>query len=439
MSPVVVFRGPTISAAQVRSALPDVDLRCAPPAAQGDVYRAVCDGARVIALVDGTFERGPAVWHKEILHALHEGVAVFGAASMGALRAVECAPFGMRPVGQIAAWYADGTLTDDDEVTVAHLDAEHDWRCTSEAMVNIRATLASVPEGMIGAATRAALLARAKRTFYPERSWPRLLADARAEAPPQELAALARWLPEHRVDLKHRDARQLLAAVAAAVATGEPTGPPTGWRPEPSRIWLRARTAMEAGRPERDLDALIDALRLDDAWYELHQAAFLRHLALADARRHGVDPDPESAVADLRAALGLATDEQLAAWCDANDLDAAGLHRLATDQARLAWAHRRHGDEVRAAVADQLRIRGWYATAAPPDGPHPGDPVDDAAAWRWYAGTRDPAGRGWPDPREGPEQRAALAAHLGFDTPQDLTRAVRRAYRAAHPAPEPAG
>ncbi|MEJ0097006.1 MAG: TfuA-like protein [Bauldia sp.] len=51
--------------------------------------KAVLAGASVIGLVDGVFENVASVWHKEILYALSEGVQVFGAASMGALRAAD--------------------------------------------------------------------------------------------------------------------------------------------------------------------------------------------------------------------------------------------------------------------------------------------------------------------------------------------------------------
>ena len=52
-----------------------------------------------IGLIDGYFERVPSVSHKEILWAMSQGIVVIGAASMGALRAAELAPFGMLGVG----------------------------------------------------------------------------------------------------------------------------------------------------------------------------------------------------------------------------------------------------------------------------------------------------------------------------------------------------
>jgi hypothetical protein len=423
---VVVFRGPTVTAAEVHAVLPDA--QCRPPAGQGDVHRAVLAGATVVALIDGTFERGPAVWHKEILDALARGVTVLGAASMGALRAVECGAYGMRAVGRIAAAYADGSLTDDDEVTVAHLDAEHDWRCVSEALVNTRATLAeAVTEEIIDADTAADLIALAKQAFYAERSWPRLFADATAAG--VDTNALRAWLPGHRVDAKHRDAQELLTVVAHGIPAA--TAPP--WRLEPSRMWQRAAAAMAAepsGGDDTALDAVLDRLRLDDAYYELHQAALLRHLAVADARRNGVDPDPAQAVTELRDAFGLTTADDVAAWCTANRLDPEGLRRLATDQARLTWAYQRHGDAARTSLADQLRIRGLFPTAAPEARP-PVGADDEEQAWQWYARTRAVESRGWPDPRRGADEQAALAARLGFDTPDDLRHAVLDAYRSA--------
>ena len=103
-----------------------------PPVAVGDVLAlARRRGVARIAIIDGYFERMAAVWHKEILLALERGIAVWGAASMGALRAAELAPFGMIGVGAIYRAFARGALVADDEVAVAHLPAEYGYRATS--------------------------------------------------------------------------------------------------------------------------------------------------------------------------------------------------------------------------------------------------------------------------------------------------------------------
>jgi len=49
-----------------------------------------------------------------------QGIHVFGAASIGALRAAELDVFGMRGIGDIYEAFRDGLLEDDDEVAVLH-------------------------------------------------------------------------------------------------------------------------------------------------------------------------------------------------------------------------------------------------------------------------------------------------------------------------------
>ena len=101
--------------------------RLRPPAEAGDLYRAARAGAAVIGLVDGVFEDRPTVWHKEILWALAAGVRVYGAASLGALRAAECAAFGMEGVGAIFARCRSGDLEDDHELALAYAPRELDY------------------------------------------------------------------------------------------------------------------------------------------------------------------------------------------------------------------------------------------------------------------------------------------------------------------------
>jgi hypothetical protein len=215
----VVFLGPTLP---VRAAARGLDADYRPPAARGDVHRAVRDGARVIGIVDGYFRQTPAVLHKEILWAMAEGAQVLGAASMGALRAAELDGFGMTGVGWVYHAFRDGRLTGDDEVAVAHGPAAAGYPAISEAMVNIRRTLAAAARaGVIEPDTRARLAAAAKALYYPDRSWDRLLDPACGHGVAGEaLAALGAWLPEGRVDRKRADALGLLEHIAAGAAAG---------------------------------------------------------------------------------------------------------------------------------------------------------------------------------------------------------------------------
>jgi hypothetical protein len=215
---IAVFVGPTLSAAEARAALPVAELL--PPAKQGDLYCAVRRGATILGLIDGYFDQVESVAHKEVLWAMGEGVHVLGAASMGALRAAELSSFGMEGVGEIFAQLERGDLTDDDEVAVAHASAEHGYRRASEAMVDIRATLAAArAEGVIGPDTHDRLVRAAKALFYPDRAYPIVLSRAEAEgADASELAAFCAFLPQGRVGQKRLDALALLDRLAALAA-----------------------------------------------------------------------------------------------------------------------------------------------------------------------------------------------------------------------------
>jgi hypothetical protein len=212
----LIYIGPTLPAAEVAKRLPSATVL--PPAAVGDILRATRKrGVKRIALVDGYFERMAAVWHKEILVALERGIAVYGAASMGALRAAELAPFGMIGVGSIYKDYASGKLVADDEVAVAHLPAEQGYRAVSDALVNIRYGLArAVKEHVIDAALHDRILALAHARFYRERSWAQLVSDARRDGLPVD--KLAAW---PKPDRKADDARLLLRRLGSQRA-GKP-------------------------------------------------------------------------------------------------------------------------------------------------------------------------------------------------------------------------
>ncbi|XWN29540.1 MAG: TfuA-like protein [Devosia sp.] len=216
----VVFLGPTLSLDDAK-AIMSADYR--PPAQRGDIHAAVaCDGARTIGLIDGYFEGAPSVWHKEILFALSEGVAVYGAASMGALRAAELSAFGMVGIGVVAKAYGQGRLApwdepfeDDDEVAVVHGPAEIGY-AASDAMVDIRATLAAaVAQEVLTLTDAKAIAVSAKSLFYKERLYDTVLARALEKGvSPHAVAAFRAFLPTGRVEQKRADAVALLTHLA---------------------------------------------------------------------------------------------------------------------------------------------------------------------------------------------------------------------------------
>ncbi|KQN75207.1 TfuA-like protein [Devosia sp. Leaf64] len=201
----IVFAGPSLYGI----AHPN-GLTIAPPAAQRDLISAVEAGATHIGLVDGYFGSCASVWHKEILYALSNGCQVFGAASMGALRAAECWQFGMIPVGSIAHAYIAGDLTDDADVALLHGPAEFDFIPFTEPLVDVRATIECLKRnGSISAAESIEMLAIAQSIHFSARDLDTLFAGCSFEiARGLEIRAL---YEAHVVRTKQHDACLLLA------------------------------------------------------------------------------------------------------------------------------------------------------------------------------------------------------------------------------------
>jgi hypothetical protein len=364
--PAVLFVGPTLAGERVE--LPKGFVR-APPAAQGDVYQAVRRGAGLIGIIDGYFENVPSVWHKEILWAMERGVHIFGAASMGALRAAELRAFGMRGVGRIFQGYMDGVLTDDDEVAVVHGPPEAGYVTLSEAMVNVRATLAAARAAAILPNDTAVLVERAaKGLFYKERTWPAALdATQRRGTPPAHLAAFREWLRDGRVDQKRLDALALVDAMVAFTAADPPPMRVT-YRFEWTDMWDQLVAEAEGVRSSPHADRVLEELRLDPELLEAARCrALLRMMAEREERRLGTEPDEQARLASLRRLrerLGLFRRQDLVRWLAASDLDETGLRALVRSEAALEAAVRDVGRMLDAHLLDELRAAGTYPRLA---------------------------------------------------------------------------
>jgi hypothetical protein len=441
---IVVFLGPSLPLAEARERLDAIFL---PPAAQGDVWRVVTAlRPRAIGLVDGVFRHTPSVWHKEILFALSQGIHVLGAASMGALRAAELAAFGMRGVGLVFEAYRDGRLAvdgtapfeGDDEVAVIHAPAEAGWQPLSEAMVDIRCTLAAARRaGIVDEGERRLLAETAKAVFFAERAWPLVLDRAEAAGlAPARRAALAAWLGTGRVPQKRADAGLLLDELRRLREARPPPFRPA-FRFAHTTMWELAVAEAGRGRPGEARGsgplAVLDELRLDPpSWRAVRRAALLDQLATAPPAGPGLDPDPDdvrAATAELREAMGLADRRAIEAWAAANEVPAGHLRRLAEAEARLRRLERRLAPQLPARMLDRLRAEGRYAglrrraeakaafrlSEAAADGDEAA--ADDVHILRWYFARR--LGRDIPDDLE------AFARDLGFADAEGLCRALR--------------
>jgi len=148
-----------------------------PPAVAGDLSALLNDPPLMVGLIDGRFETAPAVWHKEVLDLIAAGTVVFGAASIGALRAAELAGDGMIGVGTIFALYRDGVIVRDDAVLLSHAPAALDFCPLTLPLVDVEfALLAS----MLDPLTRRRLQRIARTLSFRVRTWPAMVAEFHA-------------------------------------------------------------------------------------------------------------------------------------------------------------------------------------------------------------------------------------------------------------------
>jgi hypothetical protein len=418
----VVFLGPTLSQTDAEAVLP---ATYRPPVRQGDVYRLVRDEApRAIGIIDGGFLDVASVWHREILWALSQGVHVFGAASMGALRAAELDGFGMRGIGRIYAAYRDGywpgydePFEDDDEVAVIHAPPEAGGRPQSDAMVDLRDTLlAAEAAGVIDRPRRDALTVAMKRLHFADRGFGRL-ADAAGDA------AVRRWLLANQVRRKRLDAIAMLAAMQVFLADDPPPFQAM-FRFERALVWEQFVAAAD---PLDELEAdVLTELRLDcRAWREVRRAAL--------GRLHGPRPVEPAALRkvldEFRRERGLWRRADLDAWLAANALDAARFERLLCREAALNAEAAGRNTTLPFAMLDRLRLTGRFSDllravrtkqAALTDAPPPPLEPHRQAVLDWYFEQRLGLMR--------PTSLAAFVAEAGWEDENELMLAVWRDY-----------
>jgi len=197
IAPAVVYVGPTIAREVVAAALPGADIR--PPIQRGDLHRDRHLRYSLFVIIDGVFFQEDALPPREVIDVIQDGAIVIGAASLGALRAAELGPIGMRGAGTIYRLYRRGLLVDEDEVAVL-FDPQRPHPPLSTALVDIRwAIRQALRHGTISNFAAQTLLEQAKLMPFPERSWKRLGCSAAVPG------------------LKERDARHLLHRVQLIV------------------------------------------------------------------------------------------------------------------------------------------------------------------------------------------------------------------------------
>jgi hypothetical protein len=219
----LVYLGASLTREEARELAPGFDF--ADPIARDDLYRARASGRSTFLIIDGVFGHRLAVSAREVVDVVRGGGVVFGSSSMGALRAADCWPVGVRGVGLIYRLFRLGVLDTDDEVAVA-LAGGGVAGSTSVALVNVRyAASKARRRGSLTRAQAEALVATAKRFFYADRRWRTLIREAGlGDLKPEVIDFIT------SLDLKRADARKAVIALKRFVEAGgrAPVGAPLG-------------------------------------------------------------------------------------------------------------------------------------------------------------------------------------------------------------------
>lgn len=295
----IVFIGPSISLYRAKLTLPAADYRA--PIRRGDL-EGIAPGT-VVAIIDGFFAQTLAISPGEIREAIDSGVAVFGAASMGALRAAEVSA--VVGVGRIFEMYRTGIIERDDEVAVLVDPETHE--ALTEPLVNVRfAVERLVRSGTLSRHDGAAIVEACAQLHYTERTYRRIFSRSRL-AGNKDVDEIIRLL--QTFDLKRDDAQLLLETIATAKA---PQRRPSGSQPPyvqraaeaHKRVNVRERSGAqvmvwESGDSVR-FSELIRFLKVTGKFEAFAQNAIGRMAAagnpLAASSQAGTDPDPQLSI-----------------------------------------------------------------------------------------------------------------------------------------------
>lgn len=211
MSKPIVYLGPTLSREEATKIL-DADYR--DPAKKGDflMLSRDTDEKKYVGFVDGVFLHDYPPSPIEVYHlATRKNIELIGAASLGALRAVELEKFGMKGIGKIFQLYKNGIINADDEVAVTFVRENNILQ--SEAMIDIRFNLfLAYKKGIITNQTKRRFAKIAKDIYFPFRNYEDIIKLTQQQFPSihNELESFRRYILKNRDSLKARDAIKLL-------------------------------------------------------------------------------------------------------------------------------------------------------------------------------------------------------------------------------------
>ena len=216
MTKIIIYTGLSLSFDEAREILDtteDVEVIYKRPIKRGDLNHDIKENPDIIGIIDGVFHQSSAVGHREILNVIKKGIEVYGASSMGALRASELDSLGMHGIGYVYNQYATGKIVSDDDVAVM-LDSET-LEALSVPLINMDYVFNNAyAENIITENEKDELLKIAKETYYPQRNYAQTLSKSTLDSAKKD--NLINFIQTSK-DIKKEDAKELIKHIKQVI------------------------------------------------------------------------------------------------------------------------------------------------------------------------------------------------------------------------------
>ncbi|WP_296858132.1 TfuA-related McrA-glycine thioamidation protein [uncultured Methanobrevibacter sp.] len=216
MTKIIIYTGLSLSFDEAREILDtteDVEVIYKRPIKRGDLNHDIKENPDIIGIIDGVFHQSSAVGHREILNVIKKGIEVYGASSMGALRASELDSLGMHGIGYVYNQYATGKIVSDDDVAVM-LDSET-LEALSVPLINMDYVFNNAyAENIITENEKDELLKIAKETYYPQRNYAQTLSKSTLDSAKKD--NLINYIRTSK-DIKKEDAKELIKHIKQVI------------------------------------------------------------------------------------------------------------------------------------------------------------------------------------------------------------------------------
>jgi TfuA protein len=210
----IIFLGPSL---QINKAKKIIQADFRPPAKKGDfINLSLLSEKREIVLIDGVFLQDYPPTPIEVFQVINnKNFKVYGASSIGALRAVELEKFGMKGIGKIFELFKKNIVNSDDEIAVTF---DSDYNLLSEAMIDIRYNIfLGWRKGIIDKETKQIMIKLAKRIYFPFRTYENIIKKSHHLFPSKEkyISRFNEYIVVNRVSLKELDAIRALKYISS--------------------------------------------------------------------------------------------------------------------------------------------------------------------------------------------------------------------------------